>query len=74
MHIQINKLRVDMILSATKLLQAHLKIKKRYVMVVFACINAENFLYSTYECACAAHDTTISQMKYIVETSNTDIK
>ena len=34
----------------------------------------EHFFHSTYECACAAQDTTTSKMKEIVEIYKTEIE
>ena len=63
-----------MILRARKILQARLKRNKKHMMIIFACLNAENILHLTYEFMCAAHERTIFHVKYNVEILDSEIK
>ena len=62
-QIQINKIRVRMILMANEILQELLKIKKIIVMVTFLSMNGVNiYAFQTWNCTCAAQETTISNI------------
>ena len=64
-----------MILRAKKRLQALLKRKKKALDgYVHMYEYGKDLLYSTYECACTAHETTFSQIKDMVEIFNSEIK
>ena len=64
-----------MILRAKKRLQALLKRKKKALDgYVHMYEYGKDLLYSTYECACTAQETTISKMKDILYIYKSEIK
>ena len=63
-----------MILRAKKILGACLKQKKARDGYVCMYEYGKNLLHLTYECACVEHEGNITQMKYIMQIFNSDIK
>ena len=74
-RIKINNLQMHIILRANKILQAHLKINKRHRIVMFLYMNlVKQFCTSTFKRTFSAQETTISQIKEMLESFNYDPK